>query len=138
MTFASLLNKTDYLSIMTFSFELQIRNGCLILRSFVLDVNITFFIHSLAQRTNQETSTPSKSPPILGDLTEKLQKPPAFRGFWYRGTRDGFLMLPPSCIVKLYLLTFWFASKYFLYHILFLTSCSISFLEKKEDQVPDI
>ena len=29
-----------------------------------------FFIHSLAQRTNQETSTPTKSPPILGDLTE--------------------------------------------------------------------
>ena len=48
----------------------------------------TFFIHSLAQRTNQETSTPTKSPPILGDLTEKLQKPPAFRLFWYRGTRD--------------------------------------------------
>ena len=40
---------------------------------------------------SKETSTPTKSPPIWGDLTEKLQKPPAFRGFWYRGTRDCFL-----------------------------------------------
>ena len=33
--------------------------------------------------------------PLQGrDLTEKLQKPPAFRGFWYRGTRDELFMLP--------------------------------------------
>ena len=79
---------------------------------------VNIFIHSLAQRTNQETSTPSKSPPILGDLTRKSQKPTTSCGFlrpvgskpaelerWYRGTRDEFLLLPPSysfVFIKIY------------------------------------
>ena len=47
---------------------------------------------SLAQRKERkETSTPTKSPPILGDLTEEWQRPLILRSFWYRGTRDGFL-----------------------------------------------
>ena len=49
----------------------------------------SFFIHSLAQRTNQETSTPTKSPPILGDLTQENAETDIFLPFWYRGTRDG-------------------------------------------------
>ena len=40
---------------------------------------------------SKETSTPTKSPPILGDLTEEWQKPLILRSFWYRGTRDEFL-----------------------------------------------
>ena len=37
--------------------------------------NEALFIHSLAQRTNQETSTYPKSFPIWKDLTRKSQKP---------------------------------------------------------------
>ena len=48
------------------------------------------FIHSLAQRTNQETSTPYQTTPYMGCLKRKVAaRPSTFRAFWYRGTRDG-------------------------------------------------
>ena len=77
--------------------------------SVAMRSGVVFFIHSLAQRTNQETSTPSKSPPILGDLTEKLQKPTAFRWFWYRGTRDEFFLAAAFIFLRTHqnLFTLW-------------------------------
>jgi hypothetical protein len=39
-------------------------------------------IHSLAQRTNQETSTLTKPSPILEGLTEEWQRPLILRSFW--------------------------------------------------------
>ena len=49
------------------------------------------FIHSLAQRTNQETSTPYQTTPYMGCLNLKSSETKLFRLFWYRGTRDIFL-----------------------------------------------
>ena len=39
---------------------------------------------------SKETSTPSKPPPILGGLTQKIAETDDFLPFWYRGTRDEF------------------------------------------------
>ena len=53
----------------------------------------SFFIHSLAQRTNQETSTPSKASPYMGRMQHrKIAETVDFLPFWYRGTRDEFFI----------------------------------------------
>ena len=52
---------------------------------------LTLFIHSLAQRTNQETSTPYQTTPDMGSLNLKCSETKHFSAFWYRGTRDGYL-----------------------------------------------
>ena len=79
------------------------RNIILTFSSVEKEAKKLSFIHSLAQRTNQETSTPYKLPPIWGSLNKKLQKPPTFSMFWYRGTRDDFFYrLARSIINNLY------------------------------------
>ena len=69
MTFASLLNKTGYLSIMMFSFEHQIRNGCLIRSGF----NITSLPYFLWRKErSKETSTPYQTTPYMGCLNQEV------------------------------------------------------------------
>ena len=51
----------------------------------------TIFSYFLAQK-EAKTSTPTKSPPILGDLTQENAETDIFLPFWYRGTRDEFFI----------------------------------------------
>jgi len=60
-----------------------------IIRPFFRSLFLTF---SGAEKEAKRHPPPTKPPPIWGVLSEKSQKPSTFRAFWYRGTRDEFLI----------------------------------------------
>ena len=83
---------SNFLIVDHFIIEVILKIFVLFCRAKALRCNVFFSYFLRREERSKETSTPSKPPPILGGLTQKIAETDDFLPFWYRGTRDVFFI----------------------------------------------